>query len=248
MAAVKRTKERSPIDSAALQLRKLAMSAAAGTLLGSEDEIVAKLEVARATLRQAARLLERDGVLRVRRGTRGGYFSARPSSALIESVFCTYLGTLGLDTRHTDTVAKALWVESMREAACAERGKAHALVDELTSMIEGLPADLTIDHVARVERESRSAIFSLIGGHYLALLFNISVAYARQQLGVRMRRCDPASHRKFVRKWKKVKLLELEAIGDGDADLAALAAMRNGRQWEIRMSGLMETANQTRSI
>src|SRR5258706_5314446 len=94
-------KTKSPIDLAALEVRNMALALEEGAFLGSEDDLVGRLGVARVTVRQAGRLLEREGVLFVRRGIKGGYFASRPSVEMVESVFCAYLETLGLDTRHT---------------------------------------------------------------------------------------------------------------------------------------------------
>jgi GntR family transcriptional regulator, transcriptional repressor for pyruvate dehydrogenase complex len=247
MAPTKKTKAKSPIDIAAARLRQLALTAADAELLGSEGEIVRRLVFSRVTIRQAARLLERDGVLRVRRGIRGGYFAARPKVEMVEAVFCAYLDTLGLDARHTGAVATALWVEAMREAAIADRKAARLLAERLTETIEKLPAELTIDDVSTVQQEVRSAVFELIGGRYLELLFRVNAAFARQQLGVRMRRDDPTVHRRFVRQWKKAVLLELEAIAEGDGNLAVVAAMHNRKLWIARMFEMPDTSGRAHS-
>ena len=76
-------KSRSPIDTAADQLREILLRQQEGEMIGSEDDLVARLGVSRVTVRQAARLLEREGVLRVRRGINGGYFASRPSVELV---------------------------------------------------------------------------------------------------------------------------------------------------------------------
>ena len=59
--------------------------------MGSEETLIAKLGVSRATVRQAARLLEREGFPRVRRGINGGYFAARPDVRTIEKAVSSYL-------------------------------------------------------------------------------------------------------------------------------------------------------------
>jgi len=50
------------------------LAAKEGALIGSEESLIADLGVSRSTLRQAARLLEREGLLRVKRGINGGYY------------------------------------------------------------------------------------------------------------------------------------------------------------------------------
>jgi GntR family transcriptional regulator, transcriptional repressor for pyruvate dehydrogenase complex len=225
-------RSKSSIDTAAAALRDISLAKPDGAFVGSEDELVEKIGFSRPTVRQAARLLEREGVLRVRRGINGGYFAARPTGEMVESVVCAYLDRLGLDARHTDVVSTALWVEVARLAAGAERATARAFAERFAQKIEQLDSDATIEDVAEVERESRSATFDLIGGGYIELIFRINAAFSRQQERGQVEvPFDLESHRRFVRRWKKAKLMELEAIADGDATLAMMAATQNRKLW-----------------
>ena len=229
-------KAKSPIDSAALELRKLALALHEGAFLGSEDDLVAKLGVARVTVRQAARLLEREGLLFVRRGIKGGYFAARPNVEMLESVFCGYLETLGLDTRHTGNVTTALWTEVLREAAVADRDAVAALAGRLAPMIDELGADASLHQVADVQHTIRTAIFELIGGSYIELLFRINTAFSRQQLAGMSGHLGDEAHRRFVQQWKEAVQLELRAIVAGDPNLAMMAALNERRVWLDRGS------------
>ena len=85
---------KSAIDTAAANLRSIVHSAEEGALLGSEEALVTKLGVSRATVRQAARLVEREGLLRVRRGINGGYFAARPDAHSIKAAVSSHLERL----------------------------------------------------------------------------------------------------------------------------------------------------------
>ena len=89
-------------------LRGIVLDAAPGTLLGSEDALVARLSVSRSTVRQIARLLEREGLLLVRRGINGGYYGARPTIGTIETTVSAYLETLDMDSQDLTTVASVL--------------------------------------------------------------------------------------------------------------------------------------------
>ena len=74
---------RPAIEAAAAQLRSIVLESDNGALIGSEDMLLEKLGFSRSTVRQVARLLEREGYLRVRRGINGGYFGSRPDAATI---------------------------------------------------------------------------------------------------------------------------------------------------------------------
>jgi GntR family transcriptional regulator, transcriptional repressor for pyruvate dehydrogenase complex len=222
------------IDNAATQLRDLALKTPNGELLGSEDEIVERLNVSKVTARQAARLLEREGVLFVKRGKKGGYFSARPSGEMIETVMCAYMNTLGLSQSHTGSIATALWVEALREAAGADRAASAAMAAEISKLVEALPPEATLADLAKVEREMRSAVFNLIDGAYIDLIFRINAAFARQKLKGHTEQQAPDRHHLFVKRWKMAKLMELDAIAQGDALQAVAAGMHERSLWHGR--------------
>src|SRR5690625_2764397 len=97
---MKQPRNKSIIDTAAAQLRTLVLSVDEDTLLGSEEELIKQLGVSRATVRQVARLLEREGLLRVKRGINGGYFAVRPDVNSIAQTVSTYLDMV--DTERED--------------------------------------------------------------------------------------------------------------------------------------------------
>ena len=51
--------------------------------LGSEDDLIRRLAISRPTFRQAARLLEYEELLTIRRGVGGGFFGRRPSAEVV---------------------------------------------------------------------------------------------------------------------------------------------------------------------
>jgi DNA-binding GntR family transcriptional regulator len=224
-------------------LRKIALAKAEGTLLGSEDDLIALLGVSRVTVRQTARLLEREGVLMVRRGLNGGYFSARPSDEMVVSIVCTYLTTMGLDARYSGKVTAALWIETLREATLADREGARVLQEQFAGRFSGLPDNTRIEDIAALELEFRSAVLTLIGGEYIGLLMRINTAFSRMEVLEQIDRegrpdyREEDWHRLFVRRWKKAKMMELEAIGDGDAALAMMAGRHARLVWDERRAG-----------
>jgi hypothetical protein len=167
----------------------------------------------------------------VRRGINGGYFAARPSVEMVEAVVCAYLDTLGLEAHHVGVVATALWVQVLREAALASRPEAHELAERWTREVEALGPTSTIEDIGRVERECRSAIFELIDGAYMEVLFRVNAAFSRQQISAQPQYDDPEGYKEFFRDWKKAKLLELDAIDQGDEIMAVMAALHSRKLW-----------------
>ena len=137
------------IDMAARELRKIVLAREPGALIGREDALTAMLGCSRSTVRQVARLLEREGLLRVRRGINGGYFGARPDAGTIEAAVSSYLETLDIDSRDVTVVASALWVEVMRKAASANRDQAQKLADRLVAKVKAVKNDAPFDKISR---------------------------------------------------------------------------------------------------
>lgn len=224
----------SPIEQAATALRAMALAAPSGEMIGSEDDVIAQLGVSRVTVRQAARLLERDGLLMVKRGKKGGYFAARPGLDMMEAVVCAYLDTLGIGAAHTGGVATALWVESVRQATLVDRELAHAAAARLQAVIEGVPADASMRQIAEAEHAFRGQVFDLIDGNYLRTIFQINAAFSRRHLPTDAAPISEDQHREFVRKWRSAKLLQCEAIASGDMLQGVLAALHDRNAWTQR--------------
>lgn len=225
---------RSTIEAAAAEFRALSLHAEPGALLGSEDSLVRTLGVSRATVRQAARLLEREGLLLVRRGASGGYFAARPDVAAIEQAVSAYLTTLDMDAQDVTTVASVLWVEVLRKASGLRTPAARAMAAALRQRVEALRPDAPFSDILRLEQDSRAAIFDLVRARYIELIFQINAAFAQRRYAAPAT-MDPQEHRAFVHAWRNAKLMELEAISDGDPELGVMAARHIRTLWDRRV-------------
>jgi DNA-binding FadR family transcriptional regulator len=83
---------KSAVRAVARTLREQILSLSAdGVFLGPEEELTERLGTSRPTLRQAARLLEHENLLVVRRGAAGGFFSRLPSAQAVSHVAAVYL-------------------------------------------------------------------------------------------------------------------------------------------------------------
>lgn len=226
---------RSAIENAAERLRSIVLDAAEGAFIGSEDALMAQLGCSRNTVRQVARLLEREGVLRVKRGINGGYFSARPDAGTIEATVAAYLETLDMDPQEVTILASALWVEAMRKAAGADKARLQATVDRLRKRVTAIKDDATFAQVQAVELEMQAAIFELANANYIKLIFDVNVAFSARKLGVPAADDDSALHREFVPVWRDAKLMELLALGGGDREVAAIASQYSRKIWHQRV-------------
>jgi GntR family transcriptional repressor for pyruvate dehydrogenase complex len=226
---------RPAIEAAAAKLRAIVLASEDGALIGSEDALLAKLGYSRTTVRQVARLLEREGFLRVRRGINGGYFGSRPDIGSIAGTVSAYLETLDMDAQDVTVIASALWVEVLRKAAAVRTEAARTLADTYRDRVLAIKPEASFEEVLQLEQESRTAIFALVKGRYIELIFNINIAFARRRIPPINRMKDSAVQPEFVRAWRNAKLMELSAIGEGDVELGMMAAHHIRKIWHERV-------------
>jgi DNA-binding FadR family transcriptional regulator len=81
----------SAVERIAQQLRAMALKMAEGDYIGSEQSLARQFFVSGPTLRQAIRLLEHEGLIKVRRGVRGGYYVGRIRVDTLTRAAATYL-------------------------------------------------------------------------------------------------------------------------------------------------------------
>lgn len=231
----KRTRSRTPIEVAAERLRQLVLAREDESLIGSEDEMTAILGCSRSTVRQVARLLEREGLLRVKRGLNGGYFGTRPKAETIEATVSAYLETLPMQPSEITVLASALWVEAMRMAAVRRSPEAEAAVKGLRKRLKALSDTAPFDVVRTLELDTQATVFALANCPYVKLIFDINMAFSRRRFSEPITDNSSAEHLTFVRRWRLAKLLELDAIELGDRELAVNAARSSRKVWHDRL-------------
>jgi DNA-binding FadR family transcriptional regulator len=228
-------KLKSAIEAAASRLRAMVLATDADSLLGSEEELIAKLGVSRATVRQVARLLEREGLLRVRRGIKGGYFAGRPNLHTVETSVSAYLEMVHTEAEDVTVIASVLWVEVMRRAARTKTTASKALAEKYLERVKDLKLGASFKDILLIEQESRQAIFDLVNSPYIELIFHINTTYAQRRFAPNAARDNTDAHREFVRAWRSAKILEFESIAEGDPELAMMAARHARKVWHRRI-------------
>jgi DNA-binding FadR family transcriptional regulator len=216
-------------------LRAHILKGEAGAFLGNEDALMALLGTSRGTVRQIARILEREGLLQVRRGATGGYYAAKPDLGAIEAAVSGYLHTLDVKSDDATMIASVLWIETMRKAAQAPPDERQGIADKFTARLTGLKPETSFDAILDFEFDYRDAIFELVGSRYVQLIFQINATFAHDTYNARPELSE-AEHLEFVRAWRNAKHLELAAMAIGDPDLAATAAGRARGIWHGRFA------------
>jgi DNA-binding FadR family transcriptional regulator len=134
-----------------------------GAFLGSEDELVAKLGVSRPTFRQAARLLEYQQVLRIRRGWHGGFFGARPDTAGVARSTTAAIRARGVKASHSARMA----------CACEDEQLRARLVDFQVELEMLAPQNALRQHI-----EFCSLVAEMSGDPTISMFTEVLLAYA----------------------------------------------------------------------
>src|ERR1700751_1470302 len=120
MSSPPKLDRRSLVQATAASLRDIIFSAEPDACIGSLGDLARKLDVGVVTVQQAARILEHEGLLEVRRGPGGGYFGVRPDGAALERSVPAYLRVHGEAYRDVADMMSLLDTELMPAAACCE--------------------------------------------------------------------------------------------------------------------------------
>jgi DNA-binding GntR family transcriptional regulator len=224
--------QESAMKAAATQLREIILATDDGECLGDERKVIQLLGVSRTTLRQVARLLEREGLLSVRRGSNGGYYARRPSANSVEAAVTDYLEILEIRTDGLSTIASIIWTEAVRQAAGLKTKAASTAAAKLTKLVRGTDGNISYAELIGIEQSIRSEVFKLIDSPYVKFLFQINISFGAKRLS-RGSQGRSSSHidAEFIGNWRNVKLLELNAIANGDQELGVMAANRSRELW-----------------
>jgi GntR family transcriptional repressor for pyruvate dehydrogenase complex len=217
--------ETSTIDSTVRQLRQISRETDEGKLIGSEDELTRLLQVSVSSIRQAARLVEREGFLRVKRGRYGGYFSARPGARTIEAALAQ-IDVGPVKPEETNILSTAMWKAAVARAAALPPGETAAVVRKLVAKVKGIKGSASFGEVRAVDSLTRAEIFKLSAFHYFDLVSRMTTIFSARALLKDIDDFDPRRHVEFVQGWRDYTLLQLEGIGKNDAALAEFAASR----------------------
>ena len=189
----------------------------AGDRLAREDEMLARYDVARATLREALRFLELQGVIHLQLGRSGGPVVARPQTGDFANNLSLILQFMEADLRGLLELREAIAPNVAAYAAQrATTGDLSALADCLKEL-ERNEASSQFEELNRRFHDmlgwaSGNPLFGLLTSalHMLTREFSLSLGYSAQERAVQLR---------FLRR-------VLEAVRKGDAEGARQAMAR----------------------
>lgn len=219
------------------KLRSLILARDPGAQIGSLTELAEVLGVGVVTLQQAARILEHEGLLLVRRGPGGGYYGTRPDEAALERSVVAYLQVHGSGHREAAEVMTLLRAEIIS-------GAAHCKDAELREALTVLEAHVDLsdsaDKRAALEKDLYQLLFKMVARPLFELLTRVA-----------WRLYDPNSIPALypgedgVAAWKTGKRRLIHAILEQDEELARFEAIRDRQDYLKRLQRARRSDQQT---
>jgi len=213
---------RNLVASAVEQLRERIFAQEPGELIGSLPELAKALGVGIVTVQQAARILEHEGLLDVRRGPGGGYYGTRPDAAALERSLAAYMRSQPASWQESLDMTSLLFNELCAAAAgCREPD----LLAELRDFARRVPDAASMDDVALRELEFQDLLFRMVDRPLFELLTRVTLRFSTSQT-------HESAYRGALgfETWISGRRLIIDAILRHDEALARFEANRNNRE------------------
>lgn len=210
------------VQQTAERLREMLFAVPAGTRLGALPELARKFGVGIVTVQQAARVLEHEGLLEVRRGPGGGYYGTRPDDAALERAISAYMRVHPSSFEEAADITSLLFNELVPAAALC---RDDALGRELAALAETIDHRDTETERGAFEVAFQDLLFRMVDRPLFEVLTRVTLSFATTR---RARLIDPS--RAGVAEWKAGRQRITAAILAGDEALARFEANRSNRR------------------
>jgi GntR family transcriptional repressor for pyruvate dehydrogenase complex len=224
------TERRDLVGKATARLRELILAREPGEQIGSLNEVSALLGVGIVSVQQAARVLEHEGLLEVRRGPGGGYYGARPDDAALERALETYL-RVHCSVRNESR--EILTLMDCELAAAAAQCNDELLRAELRAFANRLNTCDTPSSRVQWELEFRPLLFRMVRRPLFELISRVAAQVFNDT--------DASASLIYegeagVAAWRLERARVVEAILKQDHDLARFEAERHRRCFLARIA------------
>lgn len=217
------------VQDTAEKLRDLIFQQEPGTQIGSLNEVAEQLGVGIVTVQQAARILEHEGLLAVKRGPGGGYYGARPDAAALERAFGTYMRLHNIGYREAFEMTVLLDCDIIQAAAHNQDSSA---LEKIADLIAQLERSDTPEDCIQFEEDLRETLLKIVERPLLELLSRVAM-----QLYKTGSHPGIFSGEFALSEWKQGRQRILHAIVQQDAELAYFEAERFRRLTQRWTSG-----------
>ena len=218
------------VQVAAEALRTRIFAQPAGEQIGSLPEIARDLGVGIVTIQQAARILEHEGLLEVRRGPGGGYYGRRPDRSDLERVLGAYMRSEPASWKEVLDITSLLFNRLCAAAARCDDPARHA---ELRAIAVRIAACNDEAGLAALEAALQEVLFRMVARPLFELLTQVALGFAQ----------TPESHSSLfgvigLDHWKDGRRRIIDAILRQDPEPAHFEADRQNRQKLATACGL----------
>ena len=205
-------------------LVSLSLAAEPGDFLGAEDELLGRFGVSRPTLRQAAKMVERERLISVRRGTKGGFFAERPDARDAIQSLARFLRIRGASLGDVIQVTRPVSEEA---AVAAARQRTEADAARLRQFVATIDARDTPRDLIAAEVEMARLVARMSGNPVIELVMEIGYSFGLDERGSDL--YADAGRRERTRAMQRSLC---QAIIDGDPDIARLMMRRRSEQFD----------------
>jgi GntR family transcriptional repressor for pyruvate dehydrogenase complex len=216
------------VSATAEKMRDLILAHVPEALIGSLPEVAKKLGVGTATVQQAARVLEHEGLLHVRRGPGGGYFGRRPDAVALERALAAYLRVRLADNYEALEMMTLLDCELMPAAA---QGADAERLDELRALGARIDQCVSGDERMTFEDDLHAILFKIVNRPLIELLAQVSMRFYRSRPIPQV--FDGESG---IRAWRRWRHQIIDAILAQDPERARFEAERHRRNLLRRLT------------
>jgi GntR family transcriptional regulator, transcriptional repressor for pyruvate dehydrogenase complex len=200
--------------------REIVDEFADGDHIGSAEELMDRFQVSGPTVRQAMRVLEAEGLVKVRRGNSGGFFASTPSIDVVSRSASALLRRQGAEPADLIYIAQLIGPEVARRAASnpdnAERERLAQHIDEVWA--DGTEA--TIENAVYAAVVIGRTMGEMTGSPSLALFTAVLSDLVMDLVSEVARTTSPKELRKYAGKIRAGHTRLAGAIAKGDADEA----------------------------
>lgn len=192
-----------------------------GRVVGSESELIDRFGVGRAILREAVRILEYQGVVRTKRGPKGGVIVAAPDSGMIVRSTRMVLEFEGV------TAANLTDARSIVEVASARLAATRTSDERTIRLREILESEVERGDAARSFTALHHAIAESTGNRLLGLFVDVMAELVPPH--VQPERLTASALATLSAEVQRAHANIVEAIASQDPDLAARRMLRHMR-------------------
>jgi GntR family transcriptional repressor for pyruvate dehydrogenase complex len=206
------------VQATAARLRDIILAREPDAQIGSLNEVAQLLGVGVVTVQQAARVLEHEGLLAVRRGPGGGYYGKRPDEAALERSVAAYVRVHPAALQEVSEIVSLLDCELIPAAARCTDEVQHAALRRLSEEVER--CDTPEQRIA-LENELHDILYRMGNRPLIELLARVTGRLQRNQ------GAPPVfPGEEGVAAWKNGRARILQAILSRDEALARFEATR----------------------